>query len=306
MTKHVVVLMGGRSVEREISLKSGAFCCAVLRNLPYTVTPLDVGHDVAERLAALKPDVALNMLHGRYGEDGSIQGILEFLQIPYTHSGVLTSALAMHKGYARIVLNAAGIPVAPGHMVSRHEARLRHILPPPYVIKPLNEGSSIGIFSVHPGDNPPYEQLGDDAWPYGDHILVEAYIPGREFTCGVMGDRALDVIEIKTSGRALYDFQAKYKENLHIFPPEIKPDLYKHIQELTLRAHQALGCRGVTRSDFRWDDSQKESLKGLVCLELNTQPGMTEQSLVPDLVGYAGYSLEEFLQWIIEDASCNR
>jgi D-alanine-D-alanine ligase len=305
MTKHVVVLMGGLSREREISLKSGAYCCQVLRNLSYDVTPLDVGEDVAQRLAELQPSVALNMLHGRYGEDGTIQGILEFLHIPYTHSGVVTSALAMHKGYARIVLNAAGIPVAPGLMASRQNAGQRHLLPPPYVIKPVNEGSSIGIFSVQPGDPPPHEQLHDERWHYGDTLLLEAYIPGREFTCAVMGERVLGVIEIRNSGRVLYDFQSKYTENLHIFPPDIKPDLYEKIQELSLRAHHALGCKGVTRSDFKWDD-RIPGTEGLVCLEVNTQPGMTQQSLVPDLARHAGYSLEEFLKWMIEDASCNR
>lgn len=305
--RHVVVLMGGWAAEREVSLRSGAACAAALESVGYRVTRLDVGRDIASRLAELKPDVALNALHGRGGEDGVVQGILETLQIPYTHSGVLASALAMDKDRAKTVMAAAGVPVAEGLVTTRQEAASRHLMAPPYVVKPVTEGSSFGVVIVREGQSHPSQELLREDWPYGDVVMVEKYVAGRELTCAVMGDRALDVIDIHTSGQVFYDYESKYAKggSTHILPAEIKPNIYRLVQELSLRAHQALGCRGVSRADFRWDDTPGGS-GALICLEVNTQPGMTETSLVPEMAAYAGFSFGELMRWMVEDASCDR
>jgi D-alanine-D-alanine ligase len=304
MTKHVAVLMGGWSAEREVSLRSGKACATALSRLGYRVTAIDAGRDVATALTAIKPDVALNVLHGRPGEDGTLQGVLEILGIPYSHSGVLASAIAMHKGYAKAIFRAAGIPVAEDLIVSRLEAAQRHLMSPPYVVKPMAEGSSVGVYIVteeHP--HPPQELYRDD-WAFGQQVLIERYIPGKELTCAVLGDRALDVIDIVPTTR-FYDYEAKYAAggSKHVLPAQILPNVYQEVRRLALAAHNALGCRGVSRADFRYDD---RGTGKLVCLEINTQPGMTETSLVPELAAYAGITFDELVQWMVEDASTNR
>lgn len=307
MSKHVAVLMGGLSSEREVSLRSGAACAQALEGEGFRVTRLDVGRDVAEKLAALRPDAALNALHGPMGEDGSIQGVLELLRIPYTHSGVLASALAMNKAMAKIVLKDAGVPVPQGRIVNRREAARSHALNPPYVLKPIAEGSSYGVFIVPVGANAPPAELAADDWKYGESLLVETFIAGRELTCAVIGDRALDVIDIQAADGGWYDYQAKYTKggSIHILPAEIKGNIYQQIQQLALTAHKALGCRGVSRSDFRYDD-RPDGTGELVMLEVNTQPGMTETSLVPELAAHVGMSFGELVRWMVEDASCDR
>ncbi|HXK54769.1 MAG TPA: D-alanine--D-alanine ligase, partial [Hyphomicrobiales bacterium] len=265
--RHVAVLMGGWSAEREVSLKSGAACAGALEGEGYKVSRIDVGHDVASVLAELKPDVAFNALHGRFGEDGCVQGILEVLQIPYTHSGVLASALAMNKAQAKIAFKAAGIPVARGKVVHRLEAARAHGMPPPYVVKPVCEGSSVGVFIVFEGEEHPPRDLAASDWKAGDQVLVEQYVAGRELTCAVIGDVALGVIDIRPA-ESFYDYRAKYAPggSIHVLPAEISPNIYQFIQKLTLQAHQALGCRGVSRADFRFDDRHGDTGE-LVCLE---------------------------------------
>jgi D-alanine-D-alanine ligase len=304
--KHVAVLMGGWSAEREVSVNSGRACAEALEQQGYRVTRIDVGRDIATLLQTLKPDVALNVLHGRPGEDGTLQGILEIIGIPYTHSGVLASALAMRKDMARTVFCAAGIPIAEGMVVARAEAAQAHVLPRPYVIKPLAEGSSVGVFIVTEAHAHPPQELHRDDWPYGDHLLCERYVSGKELTCAVMGDRALDVIEIQPTVR-FYDYEAKYAPggSRHLLPAPISPIVYLEVRRLAVAAHQALGCRGVSRADFRYDGSA-EGTGGLVCLEVNTQPGMTETSLVPEIAAHAGISFGELVRWMVEDASLNR
>ncbi len=304
MAKHVAVLMGGWSAEREISLRSGEACAAALGRLGYRVTPIDAGRDVATVLGSLEPDVALNVLHGRPGEDGTLQGVLEILGIPYSHSGVLASALAMQKDFAKALFRTAGVPVAEDIVASRFEAARRHLMPPPYVVKPVAEGSSVGVFVVtedHP--HPPQELYRDD-WPFGEMVMVERFIPGKELTCAVIGDRALDVIEIVPATR-FYDYEAKYAAggSRHLLPAPILPNVYQEVRRLSLAAHSALGCRGVSRADFRYYD---RGTGKLICLEVNTQPGMTETSLVPELAAYAGITFDELVQWMVEDASTNR
>lgn len=305
---HVCVLMGGLSAEREVSLSSGAACAEALERKGYRVTRLDVGRDVAERLHAIAPDVCFNALHGRYGEDGTIQGLLEILKIPYTHSGVLASALAMHKERAKSVLSAAGIPVPPGRVVSRAEAARSHVLERPYVLKPVCEGSSVGVFIVTRDHDHPPQELNRADWPFGEHLLAERFIAGRELTCAVMGDKALGVIEIKpAAGLQFYNYESKYAPggSLHVLAKEISPNIYQSIQKYSVEAHRALGCRGVSRSDFRYDDTPGGTGE-LVCLEVNTQPGMTGTSLVPDLAREAGIGFDELVSWMIEDAGCER
>jgi D-alanine-D-alanine ligase len=307
MNKHVAVLMGGLSSERSVSLRSGEACAKALEGEGFRVTRVDVGRDVAEVLARLVPDAALNALHGPGGEDGVIQGVLETLRIPYTHSGVLASALASHKDKAKIIMAAAGVPVPEGKVVNRFEAAKSHVLPPPYVLKPVSEGSSYGVFIVKEGcSHPPQELLRPD-WTHGDMMLAEKFIAGREFTCAVMGDRALDVIEIKTVSSDWYDFSSKYAPggSIHELPAKVKGNIYQNVQELALKAHMALGCRGVSRTDFRYDD-RPEGTGELVVLEVNTQPGMTETSLAPEMAAYAGISFGELVRWMVEDASCDR
>jgi D-alanine-D-alanine ligase len=302
--KHVAVLMGGWSAEREISLRSGEACGNALEAEGYRVTRVDVTRNVAEVLARLKPDVAFNVLHGRPGEDGTIQGVLEILRIPYTHSGVLASALAMDKPAAKVVMAAAGIPVPEGMVVSRAEAAKAHVIKPPYVIKPPAEGSSVGVFIVQPDHAHPPQELSRPDWPYGEQVLVERYVAGLELTCAVMGEKALGVIEIEPTTR-FYDYESKYAPggSRHILPARILPNVYQRARNLALAAHRALGCRGVSRADFRFDP---RSDGDLVCLEVNTQPGMTEMSLVPELAAHAGLSFGELVKWIAEDASLER
>ncbi|MEL6947028.1 MAG: D-alanine--D-alanine ligase [Pseudomonadota bacterium] len=305
--KHVAVLMGGWSSERTVSLSSGNACADALEARGYQVSRVDVGRDVSSELQALKPDVAFNALHGPYGEDGCIQGILEYLDIPYTHSGVMASALAMDKERAKTVVRRVGVPVAEAKVMHRLEAAEKHAMPPPYVVKPVNEGSSFGVLIVGEDRSTPPQELYSSSWPYGDTVMVERYIPGRELTCAVMGNVALGVTEIVPEGDTFYDFDAKYTEggSKHILPADILPNIYQRIQTLSLKAHQALGCRGVSRSDFRLDD-RVNGTGELIWLELNTQPGMTPTSLLPELAEHAGHSFAEFLAWIVEDASCHR
>lgn len=303
--KHIAVLMGGLSPERSVSLASGQACAGALAELGYRVSAIDVGRDIAQKLAELKPDLAFNALHGPFGEDGTIQGILEYLQIPYTHSGVLASALAMDKGAAKIIAAAAGVHIAPSVVMNRFDLRAGHPLPLPYVVKPVREGSSFGVVIVREGAAPPL--LFADSWPYGDAVIAEAYIAGRELTCAVMGDKALDVCEIvPEESHGFYDYEAKYASggSKHICPAKISSNIYRNIQRMSVAAHRALGCRGISRSDFRYDEQQSGALP--VWLELNTQPGMTPTSLVPDIAGAAGYSFADIVRWAAEDASCAR
>jgi D-alanine-D-alanine ligase len=306
MVKHVGVLMGGWSAEREVSLRSGQACAEALTRLGYRVTQIDVARDIATVLTDLKPDVALNVLHGRPGEDGMLQGVLEILGIPYTHSGVLASALAMQKDVAKDVFRAAGVPVAEGLVASRFEAADKHLLPPPYVIKPIAEGSSVGVFIVTEELGHPPQELYREDWAYGDRVIIEKYITGKELTCAIMGEEALGVIEIVPAVR-FYDYEAKYAPggSKHLLPAPVSSFVYQQVRRLALAAHRALGCRGVSRADFRYDD-RIEGTEGLVCLEVNTQPGMTETSLVPELAAHAGISFDELVRWMVEDASLNR
>ena len=305
--KHVAVLMGGWASERPVSLSSGNACADGLERAGYNVTRVDMDRDVADVLKKLSPDAIFNALHGPFGEDGTIQGVLELLEIPYTHSGVLASALAMDKEKAKTIARRVGMPVAEAKIVTRAEAADKHVMTPPYVIKPVNEGSSFGVLIVREDQSHPPQELYSADWPYGERIMVERYIPGRELTCAVMGNVALGVTEIIPEGHAFYDYDAKYVQggSKHQCPAEIKPNIYQKIQTLSLKAHQAIGCRGVTRSDFRFDDGPAGTGE-LVWLEINTQPGMTPTSLVPEIAAHAGHTFEELLTWMVEDASCNR
>jgi D-alanine-D-alanine ligase len=304
--KHVAVLMGGWSAEREVSLSSGKACADALESQGYRVTKIDVGRDIANVLQIVKPDVALNVLHGRPGEDGTLQGILEIIGLPYSHSGVLASAAAMKKDVAKVLLRAAGVPTPGGMLVARTEAAKAHVLERPYVLKPNTEGSSVGVFIVTEAHEYPPQELTREDWAFGEMVLAEPYIPGKELTCAVMGDTPLEVIEVVPTAR-FYDYEAKYAPggSRHLLPAPISPIVYQEVRRLTLAAHRALGCRGVSRADFRWDDSA-EGTGGLVCLEVNTQPGMTETSLVPEMAAHAGISFVELVQWMVEDASLNR
>jgi len=305
--KHVAVLMGGWSAERPVSLNSGRGCADALEAMGYRVTRIDVDRSIADTLTRLRPDLAFNCLHGRFGEDGTIQGLLEILRIPYTHSGVLASALAMQKDLAKVVLNAAGVPVAEGVTINRWEAAKRHAMAPPYVLKPVAEGSSFGVVFVKGDRAHPPQEVGREDWPYGDMLLAERFVAGKELTCAAMGERVFGVIEIEPLSEAFYGYDAKYAKggSRHILPAILKPNIYHKVQDFTLRAHRALGCRGVSRADFRFDETKGEEGE-LVCLEVNTQPGMTETSLVPDMAAHAGLSFGELVAWIAEDASCDR
>lgn len=308
MAKHVAVLMGGFSSERSVSLASGSPCAEALEQAGYRVTRVDVARDVSSVLQDLQPDVAFNALHGPFGEDGTIQGILEYLQIPYTHSGVLASALAMNKEQAKKVAKAAGIPVAESRVMNRFAIGAKHPMPAPYVVKPVSEGSSFGVVIVAEGQSHPPQVIGSSEWRYGDTVMVERFVHGRELTCAVMGDVALGVTEIvPTGGHKFYDYDAKYAAggSDHILPANLKPNIYQKIQTLALKAHQGIGCRGVSRSDFRFDDRFSDEGE-LVWLEVNTQPGMTPTSLVPEIAAHAGHSFGELLSWMVEDASCLR
>ena len=303
--KHVAVLMGGWSAERPVSLASGKECADGLEEAGYRVTRVDVGRDIAEVLARLQPDIAFNALHGPYGEDGTIQGVLEILEIPYTHSGVLASALAMNKHKAKSVAAAAGIPVTEHRIVTRQQAASEHVLPPPYVVKPIAEGSSFGVVIVPADQRHPPQSLAREEWTFGEAVMVERYIPGRELTCAVQGDEALGVTEIVPLGHRFYDYDAKYAAggSKHLCPAPLKPFVYQNVRSLSLEAHRAIGCRGVSRSDFRFDE---DGTGEVVWLEVNTQPGMTRTSLVPELAALAGQSFSELVAWMVEDASCRR
>jgi len=305
--KHVAVLMGGWSSERQVSLWSGTACADALeRTGRYKVSRVDVDREIAAALRALKPDCALNVLHGRPGEDGTIQGMLEILGIPYSHSGVMASSVAIRKDISKAILKTAGIPVPGGGLVNRMDAAKKHLLPPPYVIKPVAEGSSVGVFIVREDQAHPPQELTRDDWTYGDEVLIEPYIAGKELTCAVLGDKALGVIEIVAATK-FYDFEAKYAPggSKHLLPAPVSAEVYEACQRIALDAHKALSCRGVSRADFRCDDS-KPGLAGLACLEVNTQPGMAATSLVPELAAHAGMPFEELVSWMVEDASLNR
>ncbi len=296
----VAVLMGGMSSEREVSLSSGRMCAAALREAGFAVVEVDAGPDLAERLRADAPDVAFNALHGRWGEDGCVQGILEWLRIPYTHSGVLASALAMDKTRAKAAFRAAGLPVADSVIRAKAEIADRHVMPPPYVVKPNSEGSSVGVVIVPEGANAP-PRLTEDL---PEHLMVEAYAPGRELTVTVMGDRPLAVTDILTDG--WYDYAAKYSPggSRHVIPAEIPRAIAAACLDMALAAHRALGCRGLSRTDFRWDEGRGRD--GLIVLELNTQPGMTPTSLSPEQAAHCGIGFPALVRWMVEDASCDR
>jgi D-alanine-D-alanine ligase len=296
----VAVLMGGPSAEREVSLSSGRGCAAALRAEGYDVVEVDAGPDLPQRLADIAPDVAFNALHGRWGEDGCVQGMLEWLRIPYTHSGVLASALAMDKQRSKAAFRTEGLPVVESRLACKDEVEARHVLPPPYVVKPNNEGSSVGVYIVAEGANSPPRL----APTMPEVVMVEAYAPGRELTTTVMGDRALAVTDILTDG--WYDYDAKYTPggSRHVIPAEIPAEIEAACRDYALRAHRCLGCRGVSRTDFRWDETR--GLAGLVLLETNTQPGMTPTSLAPEQAAHAGISFGALCRWMVEDASCDR
>ena len=296
----IALLMGGPSAEREVSLSSGRECAKALAGEGYEVIEVDAGPDLAMRLSEISPDVVFNALHGRFGEDGVVQGMLEWMRLPYTHSGVLASALAMDKQRTKDVLRAANLPVMDSQIVARDDVARAHVMPPPYVVKPNNEGSSVGVYLVMDGaDNPPV--LGPEM---PDQVMVETYAPGRELTTTVMGDRALGVTEIITTG--WYDYDAKYKPggSRHVIPADIPAEIMQACLDMAIAAHRALGLRGVSRSDFRWDDTR--GLAGLVMLEVNTQPGMTPTSLAPEQAQAAGISFGALCRWMVEDASCDR
>jgi D-alanine-D-alanine ligase len=305
MSRRVTVLMGGASAEREVSLRSGAAAAEALRQAGFIVTTLDVGRDPAAlvtTLAATRPEVVFNALHGRFGEDGCIQGLLELMGVPYTHSGLLASAAAMDKAFARSLFAQAGIPVADGVLVKRGEVD-GDPLPRPYVVKPLNEGSSVGVYIIQPGDN--RDPLTD--WPFeGDTVLVEAFIPGRELTVAVMGDRALGALEI-TSDRGFYDYEAKYAPggSRHLMPAPLSEPEYEEACSLALKAHRVLGCRGVSRTDLRYDDTRPGQPARFIVLEVNTQPGMTATSLVPEIAAHVGITFPDLVRWMVENARCD-
>lgn len=305
---HVAVLMGGISAERQVSLSSGEECAKALERQGARVTRVDAGRDLANVLSGLiKPDVALNCLHGAWGEDGCVQGVLETLRIPYTHSGVLASALAMDKDKSKAVLKAAGLKVPGGGLFDRHEVATRHVIEPPYVVKPNAEGSSVGVYLVREGANDFASEVAATDWSYGEQVMVEPFIPGKELAVTVLGEtagpRALTVTDI-TPVKGFYDYEAKYAKggSVHVLPAVLPP----HVFEAALReaelAHTAMGCRGVSRSDFRYDDVKDD----LVLLEVNTQPGMTPTSLAPEQAAHVGMSYEDLVRWMVEDASCPR
>ena len=296
----VVVLMGGPSAERDVSLSTGRECARALADEGFTVVEVDAGSDLPARLAEAAPDVVFNALHGRWGEDGCVQGLLEWLRIPYTHSGVLASALALDKQRTKAAYVAAGLPVVKSVIAAAADVRAGHVMQPPYVVKPNNEGSSVGIYLVHDNANGP-PQLSDDM---PDQVMVEAFAPGREMTTTVMGDRALTVTDILTDG--WYDYDAKYKPggSRHVVPADIPSQIFDACMDYALRAHRALGCRGISRTDFRWDEAR--GLDGLILLETNTQPGMTPTSLSPEQAAAVGIPFGKLCRWLVEDASCGR
>jgi D-alanine-D-alanine ligase len=297
--RHIAVLLGGLSPEREVSLVSGAACADALERLGARVSRVDAGRDVAQVLTALKPDLAFNALHGAWGEDGCVQGVLETLDLPYTHSGVLASALAMDKAKAKAVMAAAGVTVPGGGLYNRFEAARDHVMAPPYVVKPNAQGSSVGVFLVFEGANGPPRELAQDSWTFGEEVMIEPYIPGKELAVAVMGDKALSVTDIQPS-TGFYDYEAKYGEggSIHVVPAAIPPGIFARALRQAELAHASLGCRGLTRSDFRYDDLNQN----LVLLEVNTQPGMTPTSLAPEQAAHVGLSFDDLILWIVEEA----
>ncbi len=300
ITPKVAVIMGGPSVEHEVSLSSGRECAAALREAGYEVIEVVAGRDLPAVLTDLAPDIVFNALHGRWGEDGCVQGLLEWMQIPYTHSGVYASALSMDKQRSKDVYATHGLPVVPSLLAEIGEVTADHVMVPPYVVKPFNEGSSVGVYIVHEAANGP-PRLGDEM---PQTVMVEAYAPGRELTTTVLGDRPLTVTDIVTDG--WYDYQAKYTAggSHHVIPADIPDEIFAACMDYAQRAHVALGCRGLTRTDFRWDEAR--GLDGLILLETNTQPGMTPTSLAPEQAAHCGIGFPELCTWIVEDASCNR
>ncbi len=295
----VVVLMGGPSAEREVSLSSGAECAAALRETGCDVIEVDAGPDLAARLTQIAPDVVFNALHGRWGEDGCVQGMLEWMKIPYTHSGVMASSVTMDKQRTKEIYAAHNLPFMQSVIASAADVQAGHVMPPPYVVKPYNEGSSVGIYIIAEGDAPPV--LADDM---PDQVMVETYAPGRELTTAVMGDRALTVTDIIVDG--WYDYEAKYADggSRHVIPADLPTEIFDACMEMALRAHKVLGCRGMSRTDFRWDEAR--GVDGLILLETNTQPGMTPTSLAPEQAEKTGISFPELCRWLVEDASCDR
>ena len=305
---HVAVLMGGLSAEREVSLSSGRGVAEALEAAgARKVSAVDAGRDLVQVLTALKPDVVFNALHGAWGEDGCVQGVLETLRIPYSHSGVLASALAMDKDKSKAVLRAAGVIVPGGGLYDRHEVARRHVMDPPYVVKPNAEGSSVGVFLVREGANRPVAEVGEPEWGFGEQVMVEPYIAGKELAVAVLGEatgpRALTVTDI-TPTKGFYDYEAKYAPggSIHLLPADLPPAVFEAALRQSELAHAALGCRGVTRTDFRYDDINDV----LVLLEVNTQPGMTPTSLVPEQAAHVGMGYQDLVRWIVEDASCPR
>ncbi len=299
MNGHVAVLMGGWSKEREVSLVSGAAVATALNDTGFQVTEIDVHQDAAALLTQLYPipDKVFNALHGRFGEDGCVQGLLNILGVPYTHSGVLASALAMDKPMSKRVFKEVGITVADHQILTREQLSQTVFGSKPHVIKPLNEGSSVGVNIIYEGDRyTPTEK----EWPFGSHVMAEQYIPGRELTVAVMGERALGVTEIKT-GRRFYDYDAKYSDggSIHQVPAQLPQDIYDEAMRISVLAHKTLGCRGISRADMRYDG------KDLYLLEVNTQPGMTPTSLVPEQASYANISFENLVIWLVEHAECD-
>jgi len=293
----IAVLKGGISAEREVSLVSGAACAAALREKGYEVSEIDAGVDLADKLRVAAPDVVFNALHGRFGEDGCVQGMLEWLGLPYTHSGVLASALAMDKDVSKRVFAAAGLPVAESLLARTEDVRAGHVMPPPYVVKPYNEGSSVGIYLVDAAANGP-AQLGPDM---PQKVMVEAYVPGREMTVAVLSGKALTVTDIYATG--WYDYDAKYTEggSTHVLPADIPDEIFKACLDYAERAHAALGCAGLSRADFRWDEAR--GLAGLYLLEVNTQPGMTPTSLAPEQAALSGIDFAELCAALVEDVA---
>ncbi len=302
--KRVAVLYGGISAEREVSLSSGAQVIAALREAGYIVHPVEVGADLAAVIAALepKPDAVFNALHGRFGEDGVIQGVLDWLEIPYTHSGARASALAMDKAASRAVFAAAALPIAHGRVIEIAALADADPLPRPYVIKPLNEGSSVGVTILRQGDNRRHEIA--EAWRFGPSALIEEYVPGRELTVGVMGSRALAVTDI-AAAHEFYDYESKYASggSRHVLPAALHADIESRALDLAVAAHNSLGCRGATRADFRYDDTHGEPGR-LVLLEVNTQPGMTPTSLLPEQAAFRGIAFPALCSWMVENAQC--
>ena len=296
---HVAVLLGGLSSEREVSLVSGRECADALERLGARVSRVDAGRDLAQVISRLKPDVCFNALHGAWGEDGCVQGVLETLGVRYTHSGVLASALAMDKAKSKAVLAAAGVTVPGGGLYNRFEAAREHVMAPPYVVKPNAEGSSVGVFLVSEGANRPPGELTGPGWTYGEEVMIEPYIRGLELAVGVMDGKAMTVTEI-IPRTGFYDYEAKYQEggSQHIVPARMPAAAFEKALRLSEQAHAALGCRGVTRADLRYDDINDI----LVLLEVNTQPGMTPTSLVPEQAAAQGVEFDRLVLWITEDA----